>query len=171
MLAGEPIQFDDAMRPRFTPRQTMESAAATRAGLAKWAATREGRRLITRFLTPEYQVTITEDSSEVGPGRAPQPGLATLMSATDPTRVKEYSLILNPALANQYGRVNSLDLGEPSTPRDVMAAAWAGEMLHLDFYADGIPLPHHKRPEFQRRWRAVAAELGFPRLRHDTEDR
>lgn len=125
--------------------------------------------MIARFRTPEYQVTIAEDDSEAGPGRAPQPGLATLMSAIDPTRVKEYTLILNPALANQYGRADRFDLGEPATPRDVMAAAWAGEMLHIDFYADGIPLPHHKRPEFQRRWRTAAIELGFPGMRHDTD--
>ena len=44
------------------------------------------------------------------------------------------------------------------------------EMLHVDFYARGISLPHHQRDDFQSEWQAVAAELGFPALRHNDED-
>jgi hypothetical protein len=51
-----------------------------------------------------------------------------------------------------------------------MAAAWAGEMLHIDFYSQGISLPHHERADFQEQWRLVAGELGFPMLPHE-EDR
>jgi hypothetical protein len=50
-----------------------------------------------------------------------------------------------------------------------MSTAWAAEMLHIDFYARGIPLPHHERPDFQERWQSVASELGFPVLQHDTD--
>ena len=59
---------------------------------------------------------------------------------------------------------------QPATPADMMAAAWAGEMLHVDFYARGISLPHHSRDDFQTEWEAVAVELGFPALRHNDED-
>jgi hypothetical protein len=170
LFAGEPLLFDDELRPRFTQHQVSGSAESIRVGLAKWATTAEGRKLIARFRTVEYEVTVTEDREDVAPGRAPQPGIATFITAGDPTKVKHYSLILNPALAAQYSRADAIDLGEPKTPGDVMAAAWAGEMLHIDFYADGIPLPHHNRPEFQERWRAVASELGFARMRHDTEE-
>ena len=50
-----------------------------------------------------------------------------------------------------------------------MAAAWAAEMLHIDFYARGIALPHHERDDFQERWMAVAGQLGFGRMTHGME--
>ena len=50
------------------------------------------------------------------------------------------------------------------------AAAWAGEMLHIDYYARSISLPHHERPDFQEEWREIARQLGFPNLRHTAED-
>ena len=91
-----------------------------------------------------------------------------MVAATDHTKTKAYDLILNPTFGLPKG-VLSLS-GEPSTPADMMAAAWAAEMLHIDFYARGISLPHHQRDDFQTEWEAVAAELGFPTLRHNDED-
>ena len=52
----------------------------------------------------------------------------------------------------------------------MMALAWAGEMLHVSFYAQGVSLPHHNRADFQSQWREVAAELGMPMLTHDDDD-
>jgi hypothetical protein len=134
---------------------------ATRDGFARWAATEHGRALIQRL---DGQVIVTEDASEGSPGRAPEPGLATLASMG----ARIYSIILNPTFAVPKG-IEALPR-QPVTPADMMAAAWAGEMLHIDFYARGISLPHHARDDFQEEWRAVAAELGFPTLRHDDED-
>jgi hypothetical protein len=172
VFAGEAIPFDVSLRPQFTRNQLSRTSSITRAGLAKWAATQQGHRLIDRFRTPEYVITVSEDRDEGSPGRAPQPGMATFLATSDPTKIKYYTLIVNPAVAEEYRMSDtiSLDLGEPRTPDDVMAAAWAGEMLHIDFYANGVPLPHHNRSEFQKRWRQVAFELGFPRMRHDTEE-
>jgi hypothetical protein len=168
VIAGETVRFDVDLQPVFTMRQSAASAASIREGMAKWAATGEGRRIIARFLRDDFEVTVTEDSGEPSPGRAPQPGIATLLAANDTTKVKRYALVLNPALAAEYGGRDTVALGDPITPAEVMAAAWAGEMLHIDFYSRGIPLPHHERGDFQERWRAVALELGFPRMRHDT---
>lgn len=164
VLADEPIVFD-GLRPRFSDRQLHGSTAATRIGLARWAATESGRALIAHFNTREYRVTVVESREEESSGRAPQPSIATLLSATDHAKVKQYELILNP----EYGGHHAFDpvAGEPSTPADMMATAWAGEMLHIYFYSEGISLPHHERADFQERWHTVAAELGFPSLRHD----
>ena len=62
-----------------------------------------------------------------------------------------------------------MSTGEPTTPAQVMAAAWAAEMLHIDFYSRGISLPHHSRTDFQTEWREVARQLGFPYLAHGDE--
>jgi hypothetical protein len=51
----------------------------------------------------------------------------------------------------------------------MMAAAWAAEMLHIDFYARGISLPHHSRSDFQSEWLIIATQLGFPNLPHEDE--
>ena len=59
LLAGEPVRFDPA--PQFTPRQVRHTAAATRAGLARWAATEHGRRLIAALAAKEYDVLVLED--------------------------------------------------------------------------------------------------------------
>jgi hypothetical protein len=171
IFAGEPIAFDSDLRPRFTERQMRRTAHSTRAGFVKWAATAEGRRLIARFHSPEYEIAVIEDGDDDAPGRAPQPGIAAFMFAGDATKVKRYELVLNPVLAAHYDIPDAIDLGEPRSARDVMAAAWAGEMLHIEFYADGIPLPHHGRDVFQDRWRKVATELGFPRMSHVSEGR
>lgn len=171
LLAGQSIRFDAALRPQFTDNQVRNSADATRAGLARWAATEHGQMLIARFNQREYQVLITEDPSENGIGRAPQPAIGTLMAANDHSKVKSYDLILNPSYFKLPNRALPLPLGKPTTPGDMMAAAWAGEMLHIYFYSKGISLPHHQRSDFQEEWHSMAAELGFPNLRHeDGED-
>lgn len=170
VLAGESIPFDAGLRPQFTEHQVRTTSLATRDGFAKWTATPEGKSIVRRFHETEREVHVFESDLETGIGRAPQPGFATLLYAGDRTRRKRYDLILNPALAGQYSKPSELDLGLPRTPGDVMAVAWAGEMLHIDFYADGIPLPHHRRADFQERWRAVAVALGFPLVDHATDE-
>jgi hypothetical protein len=166
LLAGEPIAFDGAMTPAFTANQIRNSAEATRAGLARWAATEEGRKLIAHFDTNEFRITVAEDSGEDGAGRAPQPGMAALVAASDHSVVKSYLLILNPTLGVTTNRFTAIP-GKPFSPADLMAAAWAGEMLHLYYYSLGISLPHHQREDFQSEWRVAAGQLGFPNLRHD----
>ena len=165
VLAGEPLAFDAGLRPRFSEGQLRLSAPSTRAGLARWAATPNGQRTLAHFNTDEFCVTVIEDTQESGAGRAPQPGLATLIAAAKHGTLKRYDLILNPA----YGASNGFEAvpGEPSTPSDMMAVAWAAEMLHIYYYSKGISLPHHERADFQQEWHEVAAELGFPSLRHD----
>ena len=168
LLAGETIRFDADLRPQFSERQQTASAASTRAGFARWAATAEGQLIIARFRGTDRDVVVLESIDESGIGRAPQPALGTLLAAGDASKSKRYELIVNPALAAQYG-APSIDLGLPRTPADVMAAAWAAEMLHIDFYARGIPLPHHERADFQERWLAVAEQLGLPNTEHGDE--
>jgi len=165
VLAGEPLQFDERLRPSFTTTQLRNSFDATRAGLARWAATEEGRKIIQHLDRKEYRVVISEDPNEGGAGRAPQPGIATLVAAGDHNKVKVYSMILNPTFGLERG-VKALP-GLPATPADLMAVAWAGEMLHIEFYARGISLPHHGRADFQEEWRTVAGELGYPSMPHD----
>jgi hypothetical protein len=170
LLGGEAIQLDEDLLPRFTEQQVSSSPSSVREGFAKWAATSEGRTILVRLSRVNAEITVIEDSTEKGPGRAPQPAIGTILAAADPTKLKRYELILNPALAQQYERGgDAIALGEPTTPAEVMAAAWAAEMLHIDFYARGIPLPHHDRPEFQQRWHRVAEQLGFPLMRHTTD--
>jgi hypothetical protein len=146
------------------------SAEATRAGLLRWAATGEGRSILARFQAKDRQVIVVESDDESTIGRAPQPGFVTLLAAGDPKQLKTYWLIVNPALAAQYDRPKAIELGFPRTPSDVMALAWAGEMLHIEFYAAGIPLPHHDRSDFQKRWRLVADALGLWRVEHVTDE-
>jgi hypothetical protein len=169
ILAGERVRFDENIRPQFTANQMQTVSAATRAGLAKWAATEHGRKLIARFSTNEYEITVTEDLHEISPGRAPQPGIAALIAADDRKKVKTYRIILNPTFF-QVSKDQAPFPDEPATPADVMAAAFGAEMLHIDFYSHGISLPHHERPDFQREWRAIAEELGMPGLRHEEYD-
>lgn len=169
LLANEPVAFDAALRPQFTELQLRSIAESTRAGLAKWAATEEGKAIITRFQAIDREVYISESADESGFGRAPQPSFATMLAANDRTKTKVYQLILNPARAAEYRNAASIDLGEPRTPADVMAVTWAAEMLHIDFYSQGIPLPHHRRADFQDRWLAVATALGFPLVEHGAD--
>jgi hypothetical protein len=168
VLCGERIRFDDRAAPQFTANQIQSSSAAIRGGLEQWAATEHGRAMIERFNAGGYEIVVSEDSTEGGMGRAPEPGIATLTSAGDRSKTKVYVLILNPSFVLPKGMVPILN--QPATPADMMAAAWAGEMLHIDFYSRGISLPHHPRDDFQEQWSIMAAELGFPTLKHDDDD-
>lgn len=170
VLADEAIRFDADLRPQFSAHQLRTSAEATRAGLVKWAATAEGRSIIARFRVEDREVIVVESADEPTIGRAPQPGFLTLLAAGDAKQLKTYRLIVNPALAAEYRGSKSIDLGLPRTAADAMALAWAGEMLHIEFYASGIPLPHHQRADFQERWRKVAGALGMSRAEHMTEN-
>jgi len=163
IFCGEKVAFDRDLLPQFTPNQMQNCTAATRDGFTRWAATAHGRALIRRL---DGRVVITEDLGEGGAGRAPEPSIATMAALGNSTRV--YTLILNPNFVIPKGM--AVMPGQPVTPADMMAAAWAGEMLHIDFYSRGISLPHHPRPDFQEEWSAVAAEIGFPNLRHDDDD-
>lgn len=169
ILAGEPVHFDANMQPQFTANQLTNSATATRDGLARWAATRHGRDIIGSCDSDEFRVNVIEDDNEEGIGRAPQPGIATLVAAGDHSQTKIYDVIFNPRYFRVPRGMTPLP-HQPSTPADMMAAAWAAEMLHIDFYSQGVSLPHHGRADFQREWRGVAAELGMPTLTHDDED-
>jgi len=169
-LASESVRFDARSRPTFSAHQIESTAASTRTGLVKWAATAEGRAIIERLRADDREVMIIEDRAETGVGRAPQPKPGVLLASEDDKQVKRYELILNPSIAAMYNNPAAIDLGLPRTPADVMAAAWAAEMLHIDFYARGISLPHHNREDFQKRWLAVAAQLGFTRMTHGIED-
>ncbi len=169
-LSSESVRFDAQHRPVFSAHQIVTTAASTRAGLTKWAATAEGRAILERMRGDDREVTIVEDSREIGIGRAPQPNPGTLLAAKDEQQVKQYRLILNPALAAQYNNPAAIDLGFPRSAADVMAAAWAAEMLHIDFYARGISLPHHERDDFQERWMTVAGQLGFGHMTHGIEN-
>ena len=168
-LSSESVRFDAQQRPVFSAHQIATTASSTRAGLTKWAATAEGRAIIGRMRGDDREVTIVEDDREIGVGRAPQPDTNTLLAAKDERQVKQYRLILNPKLAAQYNHPAAIDLGFPRSAADVMAAAWAAEMLHIDFYARGITLPHHDRADFQERWQLVVAAMGMPRVDHMTE--
>jgi hypothetical protein len=165
LLAGEAVRFDPA--PQFTARQLRHTTEATRAGLVRWAATEHGRKLIAILGGKEYDVIVFEDDREQSPGEAPQPGLATLAGAGDHSKVKTYVIMLNPAFFKEMNQKMSPMPTVASTTVDLMSAAWAAEMLHVSFYAQGISLPHHTRADFQEEWRAVATELGFPTMRHD----
>jgi len=169
VLAGERVRFDGDFKPQFTDNQVRNSAEATRAGLVKWARTEQGRKLVEYFSGREFKIRIIEDADERGIGRAPQPGLATLVAAYDHARPKTYEVILNPAFFKLPQGMDPLP-NQPATPADMMAVAWAGEMLHIYFYSQGISLPHHQRPDFQEQWQTVAAELGMPAVRHDDDD-
>lgn len=163
ILASEPVVFDAAMAPRFTASQIGGSRAATRAGLARWAATVQGRAILASFDPREIAVNIVENGAEDGGGRAPQPAIATLVSASRHSILKSYVVIINPSLG--ISRVEAMP-GAPASPADMAAVAVAGEMLHVAFYARGISLPHHERADFQREWREAAYELGYPSLKH-----
>jgi hypothetical protein len=168
LLAAEGVHFDDHLKPQFTAHQISATSAATRDGLELWAATERGRNEIRRFDTSEYEIIVLEDRIDSASGEAPQPGIATLLGANDRAKLKSYELILNPEFrpAVEATRMSS---GEPTTPAQAMAAAWAAEMLHIDFYSRGISLPHHSRADFQEEWREVASQLGFPYLAHGDE--
>jgi hypothetical protein len=169
ILAGDPVQFDADLRPQYTQHQIEVVSDATREGLMIWSRTPQAKRLITKFSGGEYAIVVDEDLHEPSPGRAPQPGIAALVAAGDHSKKKTYTMVLNPSFFRVTKDAAHFS-DEPGSPADVMAAAFAAEMLHIDFYARGISLPHHERPDFQREWRAIADELGMPTLRHDADD-
>lgn len=166
ILADESVRFDGA-RPVFTPNQIANCSEATRAGLVRWASTAEGRTILDRLDAAEYAIVVTEDATQPTPGRAPQPGIATLAAAGDHAKLKVYEIVVNPALFHPVKA--DVAVVPPLTAADMMALAWAAEMLHIDFYARGISLPHHRREDFQREWHEVAAELGMPNVPHEDE--
>jgi hypothetical protein len=168
ILAEDPVVFDSQQKIRFTDRQVARTAAATREGLVRWAATEEGRRILRHFTATRCEVFVREDVGEPGMGRAPQPGIATLVASRDDAKRKVYELILNPISRDVPKQMKTLP-NHPATTADFLAAAWAAEMLHIEFYSRGILLPHHRRADFQERWEKVAAQLGFPTMTHDDE--
>src|SRR5512142_1417947 len=137
ILAGDPLTFDAAFTPQFTPNQMHATADATRVGLVRWAATAEGQKLIRYCADNGLVVTVTEDGDEAGLGRAPDPRLANLVAAAHHSRVHNFDIVLNPRFFQLPDGMKPLP-NEPATPADAMAAAWAGEMLHIYFYARGI---------------------------------
>jgi hypothetical protein len=167
ILVGEAVIFTNGV-PQFSGEQVRRVSKATREGLALWAATDHGRNLIERFNRDDYQIFVVEDGDERGLGRAPQPAIGTMISGGDRSRLKVYRLVLNPAFA-EVPQVGTPLFDEPRTPAERMAAAWAGEMLHIDFYSQGIVLPHHGRSDFRREWQNIATQLGFPTLEHDDD--
>ena len=168
VLAGDHVYFAAGGTPLFTQKQFRDTAEATRVGLAKWSRTEHGRRLIAYLDPREYAINVTEDAGENAPGRAPPPGIATLIAAHDHVKLKSYELILNPTFFRLPKGMEPMPY-QPATAADMMAVAWAGEMLHIYFYAQGISLPHHPRIDFQDEWRAIASELGMPMVVHDDD--
>jgi len=168
-LAHERIAFDQKdCKPRFTQTQIDASAPAVRDGLQAFASTPIGCNAIRRLDTREYDVEVFEETLDNSTGEAPPPSIATIINAVDHAKVKSYELILNPAFKRTTEIVVFND--EPVTPAQMMAAAWAAEMLHIEYYARGISLPHHSRADFQDEWREIARQLGFPRLPHGDGD-
>jgi hypothetical protein len=170
LLAGEQLHIDNHFGPQFSSHQMQNTAEATRIGLARWAATVHGRKILEYFAATGCEIEVIEDDAERGIGRAPEPGIATLVAAsTHRLQHKRFEIILNPT----YYRVPK-DMfplaGQPGNTADAMSIAWAGEMLHIYFYAHGISLPHHPRADFQEEWRAVATELGMGTVPHDDDD-
>ena len=168
ILADEPVVFDAQQKIRFTEWQLARTAKATREGLVRWASTEEGRRILRHFAATHCEVFVREDVGEPGMGRAPQPGIATLVASRDIAKRKVYELILNPLSKDVPKQMKTLP-HHPATTADFLAAAWAAEMLHIEFYSRGILLPHHRRADFQQRWETVATQLGFPTMTHDDE--
>lgn len=160
-FAACPVDARIVMPPSASP--------ATLNGFARVAKTEHGKQLVAFLDTSEFEVRVVEDANEGGAGRAPQPGLATLVASRDHSIVKSYEIILNPTRYTLPAGMIALP-NQASTPTDLMAAAWAAELLHTYFYARGISLPHHDRDDFQEWWSAMARELGFPALQHSDEE-
>src|SRR6185503_10437934 len=140
VLGGEPVQFDDALRPQFSAHQVERVSEATRDGFVRWAKTEQAAKLLRRLNANEFEIIVGEDLSELSPGRAPQPGIATLAAAGDRTKKKTYTIVLNPSFF-KVTKDSAHFPDEPASAADVMAAAFGAEMLHVDFYARGISLP------------------------------
>jgi hypothetical protein len=169
VLAGQPVHIDSNLKIEFTDAQIRETSAATREGLVRFASTPHGRRMLRHFATSEYTIVVVENRDDGEVGSAPQPGIATLVAANDHSIAKSYEIDLHPpAFAVPEGALALPN--QAVTPADQMAAAWAAELLHIDFYSRGISLPHHQRADFQREWRAIAEELGFPTMPHGEDE-
>ncbi|HEY0142288.1 MAG TPA: hypothetical protein VGF48_15425 [Thermoanaerobaculia bacterium] len=166
VLAGEPVTLTPEVR--FTEKQISMTAPAIREGFVRWAGTRQGQRILRHLAERRCEVHVVEDAGEIGMGRAPQPGIATLVKMSDDSATKQFTLILNPTPREIPKTMTPLP-NQPANSADYMAAAWAAEMLHIYFYSKSIPLPHHQRSDFRQDWSIVAAELGFPAMEH-TED-
>ena len=169
LLAGERVRFDEHQKPQLSARQIGATSGALREGLTRWAATPRGAALVRKFDTAEYEIEIFEQAIEGGSGEAPQPGIATLFGAGNREKLKRYTLVLNSDF-RPPSNVTFPIHDRPANAADIMAAAWAAEMLHIDFYSRGISLPHHSRADFQSEWRDVAAQLGYPAMRHGDDD-
>ena len=166
-IGNQRIAFDSK---DCTPHFQDATTPAVSDGLRAFASTPKGCEMIRRFDTREYNVEVSEEVLDNSTGEAPPPSIATIINAVDHSKTKSYELILNPDFKRTTEIVVFTD--EPVTPAQMMAAAWAAEMLHIEYYARGISLPHHARADFQEEWRELARQLGFPRLAHgaDTED-
>ena len=169
VLAGEPVRLDANQRIAFTDAQLRATSAATREGLMRLASTPDGRRMIRHFATAEYTIVVTERDDDTELASAPEPGIATLVAANDHSIRKTYKIVLHPVPFSLPDAATALP-NQAATPADQMAAAWAAELLHIDFYSRGISLPHHQRADFQREWHALAKELGFPAMLHGDDD-
>jgi hypothetical protein len=169
VLAGEPVRLDANAKVTFTPAQTRGTSTATRQGLVLLASTPHGRRLLRKFATSEYTIVVVENDEGDDVGNAPEPGIATLAAASDHSINKQYEIVLHPLTFSIPDGAIALP-NQASTPADQMAAAWAAELLHIDFYSRGISLPHHQREDFQREWQAIARELGFPTMNHGDDN-
>ncbi len=169
VLAGEPVRFDANHNVAFTEAQVRATSTATREGLLRFAATQEGRRLLRHFGTSEYTIVVVESADDSEVASAPEPGIATLVAASDHSIPKKYEIVLHPIPFSLPEGATALP-NQATTPADQMAAAWAAELLHIDFYSRGISLPHHQRADFQREWHDIASELGFPGMLHGEDD-
>jgi len=169
VLAGQPVHLDSNFRIEFTDAQIRGTSAATREGLVRFASTPHGRRMLRHFATSEYTIVVFENPDDGEVGSAPQPGIATLVAANDHSIAKSYEIDLHPPIFAVPEAALPLP-NQAVTPADQMAAAWAAELLHIDFYSRGISLPHHQRADFQREWRAIAEELGFPTMPHGEDE-
>src|SRR5512132_2034955 len=96
LLAGEPLHFDANQRIYFSESQLRGTSAATREGLIRFASTPHGRRMLRRFATSEYTIVVIEDENGGEVGSAPQPGIATLIAASDHAIPKSYEIVLHP---------------------------------------------------------------------------
>ena len=169
VLAGEPVRFDANLKIAFTDAQLRATSAATREGLLRFASTPDGRRMLRHFATSEYTVVVVESIDDAEVASAPEPGIATLAAANDHSIAKKYEIVLHPIAFSVPEGATALP-NQATTPADQMAAAWAAELLHIEFYSRGISLPHHQRADFQREWQAIAQELGFPGMLHGEDD-
>src|SRR5688500_11178672 len=132
-LAGEPVSFDRDDVPRFTQAQVARTSIHTRVGLVRWANTGQGRSLLEYFRSLGCEIIVVESAREDGIGRAPQPGLATLVAAGQGKGRQAYQLILHP---HTFHIKSNLKLHhQPETRSDLMTVAWAAEMLHIYFYS------------------------------------